>query len=390
MNGYGQYQPVYNYTGNNQPHYQMPPGYHIKYQNLNEFMNTKNNDNINNLSSEQIQLDIAINQSSYPLYKREIILDFMISNFEGNKDAKVYFTFKEKEKLFVIEYVLSVYLLQKLYKINLLIHIPILFPDYPPEIYIEKNSNIGINEYYKNGKIDQDTLKININNFEKFVPQRRNVLEILNAIKLEFDKNFPVFSDKKDNNWEIIGKNLLNKNQVKEVIIKLNTFRNDDQFLNFMKKQIKDIIRKQYTDYKQKESIGKNYEQLRTINEDIKNKAGKLMNIQNNSLLQDLEELKEIRDQLYQCENSISQEIQKISTDNRGLFEKTEEIINIQNKKYFELLIQQKILDDYLVYLRKGYEKKVIDLHHMIDKTRLITREIFNLTYLMKKFEPEN
>ena len=54
------------------------------------------------------------------------------------------------------------------------------------------------------------------------------------------------------------------------------------------------------------------------------------------------------------------------------------------------MLIQQKILDDYLVYLRKGYEKKVIDLHHMIDKTRLITREIFNLTYLMKKFEPEN
>ena len=71
----------------------------------------------------------------------------------------------------------------------------------------------------------------------------------------------------------------------------------------------------------------------------------------------------------------------------KDIFARSDDIVEIKNKKYMEYIIKKKVMEDYLMYLRKGYEKKVVDLNYMIDLTRSFTREIFTLDYLMKKIE---
>jgi hypothetical protein len=348
--------------------------------------NTANNNNYRNLTP--LKLDNAIIQSSYPVYKREDIINCIINNFDNNKNAKVYFTSKEKEKIFIVEYILNVSFSNKSYKITLLIHIPLLYPDYPPEIYIEKKKNNGLSNEYKNGKIDAETFKVNINSFVKFDPQRDNIMEIIDGIKMNFDQNFPLYHDKNNtaNNRIIFGKNSIDKSQVIEVNTQTDRIRNDAQFLTIMRRQVKDIIREKYYKFKEKYNLPKDLEDVKIIDQNTKMKTGN-NNSNDNPMFQNLDELTKIRDNFLKCENDISDEIKNMGSVQKDIFARSDDIVEIKNKKYMEYIIKKKVMEDYLVYLRKGYEKKVVDLNYMIDLTRSFTREIFTLDYLMKKIE---
>ena len=375
--GYGQ-QPNYG-AGGYGPN---PPYYANQQRNYNNY-NNYNNNYRNVQSFQPLLLEQALEQSSYPSYRRDFIKNFIINDYYENPEAKVYLQCSDKEKTFVIEYTLSIIFSNKVFKVILYIHIPILFPNYPPEIYIQKKQGIGLNRSYLNGKIDAEEFKINIDSFLKYDPNLNNIRQIIDKIKEEFNKDFPIYKDNKlFNQKEIFGKNNIDKSKVNEIIIKPDSFT-DKQFLNFMRQQVKDILRSKYYDFNQKYKVAQNYNELKNINDIAKIKEGK--NDSSNPMNQNLEQLKTIKNQLIQVENNLLNEFQHMQNDKRNAFDKCEELIKIKDEKDMEYAVMKKTIEDYLVYLRKAYEKRVIDFHEMVDQTRLLSRELFSIDYLRKQ-----
>ena len=98
-----------------------------------------------------------------------------------------------------------------------------------------------------------------------------------------------------------------------------------------------------------------------------------------------VDQLKAIKQNLNQSEEFIKSEIQNLNSSNDSCFEKIDQLITIKDEKYMEYAIKKKTIEDYLIYLKKGYEKKIINFNDMINLTRTLTREVFSIDYLMSQ-----
>ena len=92
--------------------------------------------------------------------------------------------------------------------------------------------------------------------------------------------------------------------------------------------------------------------------------------------------LNNIKQRLINIENDLNYEIQTIGNSNKTALEKCDELIKIKDDEDMRLLIMKKVLEDYLVYLKKGYEKKLVSFNDMVNQTRELSREIFSIDYL--------
>ena len=97
---------------------------------------------------------------------------------------------------------------------------------------------------------------------------------------------------------------------------------NDTQFLKFMKKQVKDIVKQEFDKYQKKCNINKDYQDLVTLNNRSKMKSGSTSDINSNPMYKYIEELKAIKQLLNQSEESLKSEIQNLSSSNKSCFEK--------------------------------------------------------------------
>ena len=280
------YRPNPEYQGS-YPNPSPPPSYTNQNSNINSIYN--NNKKITNL--QPLDLNEALSKSSYPKHLQDFLKNFIIDEYFGNKDAKVYFQSLSDEKLFVVEYQLPINFNKKIYKVNIFMYIPKLFPNYPPEFYIEKKCNTGLNNSYEN-EIDKSTFKINIDKICRYNPEKNNVGEIINILKSKFNKIFPIYKDSKNTSiYEIYDKNNLDKSKVNEIKITSDKF-NDEQLLKFMRKQTKDILWAKFDDYKQKYKIEQNYYFLKNFNESSKKDSQSSSFIESDPLNQQLESLK--------------------------------------------------------------------------------------------------
>lgn len=370
--GYGAPQTYYGgqvYGQNPLPYQQNPAG------NNNNYNNYRNVENF-----QPLTLNNALEKSAYPPYNRDYIKNFIINDYFENTDAKVYL----QEKLFVIFYTLNIDFNKKKYKIFIYIHIPELFPDYPPEIYVQKKPKTGLNKTYF-GKINPQDFKVNINYFGNFDPSLNSIQNIVNVIKDNFNKDFPIYKENSNKNEpEIFGKNNINKNRANEIIIESENFT-EEQFKSYMKKQTKDILRAKLSDFEQKFKINQNYKDLLTINGIVKMKSGKKNESSTDPMCQELERLKKIKAELNGIENELQQEIQQIQNENKTTFEKCDEFIKIKDEKDMEYAVMKKTIEDYLVYLKKAYEKKIVSFNDMVNHTRMLSRELFSIDYLRKQ-----
>ena len=371
-----------------------PPQYY-SYQDksYNNYANNHANNNTNNYSNDNYKniesfqplvLDLALEKSCYSSYNRDYIRNFLLEHYDNQNEAKVYLLAKEPKKTFAIEYTLSITLVNKPYKITLFVHIPELYPDYDLEFYLLKKPTIGLSDNYKNEKIDENTFKLNLNRFGIYDPKKTSIEEIINIIKNTFNKDFPIYSKKGVKDPEIFDKYNINKKEVNEIIIKSDKFT-DDKFLKFMKKQVKDILKAEFEKYQSKCNINKNYQDLVTLNNTSKMKSGSSSNLNSNPMYKYVDQLNEIKQKLNQSEDSIKSEIQNLNSSNKSCFEKIDQLITIKDEKYMEYAIKKKIIEDYLIYLKKGYEKKIINFNDMINLTRTLTREVFSIDYLMSQ-----
>ena len=414
-NNYGYDQSQYNENQNNY--------YKTEYKD-----SSKNNPKDNSNENPKLSLEKAILKSSYPKYTQDFIKIWILNNYSNKKNTKVYLTSINNENIFLIDYSLSIKFNKIHYKIDLLIYFPILYPNYEPEFYIsKKNKNEFLNSYYKDGKINEQNFKINIDYFMRFDPEKNNIEEIINKIQEEFNKQFPIFKDKSINNNgnnEICGKCFLNKELLYEIIIE-NTNNNyikhdfindnkkehnnlktndnikdtinnnietkkdfdDKSFLDFIRKQVKDILREKYLNYKEKFKTEKNQKELKKIDKSIKSKLNK---VQNNSEIKNMQKNKEllkvIKEKLYSTEKVIIQENKTIQEYNKkSVFDKCNRFIKIKNEKVMDYIVKKKAIEDYLAYLKKGYEKQRISFEDMVKQTRTLSREMFYFEYLKTK-----
>ena len=372
--------------------------------------------NNDNGSPAEVTLDNAIKMTSYPKYLLDFIKNFLIDNYSDNDMATVYLI-KDKENIFVIEYVLTLELNGR----NVLVYLPILFPNYPPEFYIEKTTqNLGLNKFY-NEKISWPEFKINLDSFLKFDPNTNNIGEIIDNLVINFTQEFPIYKDNSSINKYLAntGKCYLQKNKANKVIIpkkynynnnnrnnngqnkydnvKIEKFNDnkdeftDKTFLDFIRKQAKDIVEYNYMEFKEKHNFEENKKKLNTLKEGINQRLndGSIYG-KNDQLKSRLQTLKNIKGKLELIENNINQEINELkNNDNKSFFDKFEENVNVKNQKDLEYLAKIKEMEDYLVYLKKGYERKIVSFEDMLNVTRGISREIFNLNYMRSKIKSQ-
>ena len=415
-------------------------------------MSNTNNSRFNNDNGRpaDITLDNAIKMTSYPKYLLDFIKKFLIDNYSDNDMVTVYLI-KETENIFVIEYALTIELNGRNYKVYVLVYLPILFPNYPPELYIEKTTNLGLNKFY-NGKITVPEFKINLDSFLKFDPNTNNIGEIIDNLVINFTQEFPIYKDNNNfSGWQNSGKCILVKNKASKVIIpkkpkgyynssstvnrtyvnsnnnynqKKDNFNNnynydnnnrnnnglnksynkydnvktekideftDKTFLDFIRKQTKDIIQYNYMEFKDKHNFSENIKKLNTLKEGINQRLndGNIYG-KNDQLKSRLQTLKNIKEKLEVIESNINQEINDLkNNDNKSFFDKFEENVNVKNQKDLEYLAKIKEMEDYLVYLKKGYERKIVSFEDMLNVTRGLSREIFNLNYMRSKIKSQ-
>ena len=161
--------------------------------------------------SKSINLKEALDASSYPKDRHEIIQNMILKEHSSNRKPLIYFKSSSKEKIFIIEYLLDVYFMRKKYIVVINVHIPKTFPDNKPEFYIRKSNYLGINKVYvENNFINERTFQIYYKNF--YHQNNYNIDDILSLLNEKFNEDFPVYKDKNINY-------VYEENDLKEVII---------------------------------------------------------------------------------------------------------------------------------------------------------------------------
>lgn len=378
--------------------------------------------------SSILEFEDALVIVSYPKYILEYIKKFLIENYSDSDMAEIFMiTNEDGEKIFVIEYSLIIELNNKNYKVFLLVYLPILFPNYPPEFYIKKTANILVNKFYLDGKINENDLKINLDHFVKFDPNNNNIGEIIDNLVINFTQEFPVYKDNinKDKDWRNSGKCVLDKSKANKIklpigqksysnndlykngfnyseknnnfnnvkVTKLNNETNnspfnDSTFLEYIKKQTKDIIGYNYVEFIQKYNIKGNLDNLKNIeNKSIQKFNNDNLYRKNEQLKTQVQALKSIKAQLLDVEKRVERELKESQNSNKkDFFENFESFVDIPNKEDFEFLIQIKVMEDYLSYLKKGFEKRIVGFDDIVNLTRSISRQIFYLNYMRSRF----
>jgi len=341
---------------------------------------------MNKSNIQTLNIEKALSKSSYPVYTKNFIEEYLIKNYSNNKETKVYLTSVSQQNLFVIEYILPIYIEKnRIININILIYLPILFPNYSPEFYISKKGNFGISDEYENS-INKKNLRINLDYFVPFNPISKNVEEIINSIRDKFSKDFPIYKTN-DNNIEQTGKCVLDKNKcflilfqnnnvINNIINNENKIKdsfNDKQFMNFIRKQTKDILRDKYMIFKEEFNIESNLDKLKKSRKAINKNSIKSNN--NN-------ELEKEKEKLIKLKNNLNDILRK---NEKSIFDQVSNYIKIENKKVFELIIIKKAMLDYLAFLKKGFQKNIVSFEEMKNKTRKLSREIFNINYTINK-----
>ena len=153
--------------------------------------------------NKTLEFEAALIKSSYPNNNLDYIKKFLLDNYSNNDIANVYMIENNnRENIIVIEYILTIEFRRKNYRVYVLAYLPILFPKNPPEFYIRKTSNIELNKFYLNGKINPKDFHINLDFFKKFDPSTKNISDIIDNLVINFSQYFPIYRGDDNNNFK--------------------------------------------------------------------------------------------------------------------------------------------------------------------------------------------
>ena len=268
-----------------------------------------------------------------------------------------------------------------------MVDLPTLYPYYAPDFYIMKETHIGISDYYKD-IIDKNNMKITIDKICVYDPERNNIEEIIEKLKNKFNDNFPIYKESGEAfGFQVIEECNFKKENLKEIRIKRDSFE-DDELLEFLKNETKTHLRNEYTKFSTKfPNLQKNYQNLEKINEEIKNNLAD--NSHQDQLRQEMEKLKSIKTRLDNIEKELIEENNELEKNNlnKTCFDRCNELIEIKDDEDMKYCVMEKATEDYLIVLKKAFQKKIVSLNDMIHKTRNLSKELFYIEYLRKKIK---
>ena len=242
----------------------------------------------------------------------------------------------------------------------------------------EKNISFKSKEQFKNN-ISQNH---NINKDDKIIYKNTNINNNVNNKFEEITNN----SSKEINNINI---NNDNNGQIKNNIINKD-YNNEIPF-------DEDISKKCLTQL----LISQLYPKINRINISVKNTNNKLTKMKNN-IISEIKEFDEIEKQKGNVEKSINlvkKELESYDNavqsdknfdENKKDFSNLDTLLNVKNKDYYELLSKEKTIEEYILIIKKSYEKHLLDLHTSMDLVRRYSRLIFNIKYKIKNLNKKN
>ena len=242
----------------------------------------------------------------------------------------------------------------------------------------EKNISFKSKEQFKNN-ISQNN---NINKDDKIINKNTNINNNVNNNFEEITNN----SSKDNNNINI---NNDNNGQIKNNIINKD-YNNEIPF-------DEDISKKCLTQL----LISQLYPKINRINISVKNTNNNLNKMKNN-IISEIKEFDEIEKQKGNVEKSINlvkKELESYDNavqsdknfdENKKDFSNLDTLLNVKNKNYYELLSKEKTIEEYILIIKKSYEKHLLDLHTSMDLVRRYSRLIFNIKYKIKNLNKKN
>lgn len=132
----------------------------------------------------------SVSQCDYPFNYREYVTNIIYEILFTSKSASFSKVLKQGKNIIVIRYNVPTTFRSKSFDIPILIYIPSGMPYEPPEMYLDKAHDTGVNP--KNTDIDGQTQRIHTYNLKNW-KSSFNIQSILNEIIASFNKNFPIY-----------------------------------------------------------------------------------------------------------------------------------------------------------------------------------------------------
>ena len=279
----------------------------------------------------------------------------------------------------------------------------------------QKNNRRPLKNLDNNNKIKiSEFSDINENNssfkskdkFKNNISLKHNVKNDHNLISrnIKINNNDNSYSQNNTNNKSIDNNNN-NNNQINNNIINKDYNNNTNQINN-------NIINKDYnSEIPFDEDISKKsltqllisqlYPKINRINISVKNTNNNLNKMKNN-IISEIKEFDEIEKQKGNVEKSINlvkKELESYDNavqsdknfdENKKDFSNLDTLLNVKNKNYYVLLSKEKAIEEYLLIIKKSYEKHFLDLHTSMDLVRRYSRLIFNIKYKCNNLTKKN
>ena len=240
-----------------------------------------------------ISLIDALKTSDYEKNVKNEMSNLLMKDFGKNKK----YLFKQTSKIalpnyiIIVEHILKVSLKGKNYDIPILIYFPDSFPLCAPEIYLKKISrHIQINKSIPNYFISKNDLRVNFLLYKKWKKVASSIHEIIDYLIDIFNRFFPLFSCKEENNFsgycQIDYKNsILIENNNENNIIKNNekNFENNNNKNNGKNNENKIINNNKNNNNKYNNNENNNNENNNNENNNNENNNKENNNNENNN-----------------------------------------------------------------------------------------------------------
>ena len=249
-----------------------------------------------------------------------------------------------------------------------------------------KNKNIIINKKIIKNEGNNDNINNNKINILNLSPKKMNIKNVIAINKnKKINSNIKINLDDINNNKK--DKIIKNKINTENINSKNNNKINNGLLNNKSKSESFD------------EEISKDclikllllelYPKIKNINTSVQISNNNLTKIKSN-IINDLNIYKSKEKQIQTIEKSINlfnKEIKQYNTNinssmkNKIDFSNLDDVLKINNKNLYILQSKEKVIEEYILILKKNLEKKNIDLKSALKLVRNLARQIFNIKY---------
>ena len=329
-----------------------------------------------------ISLNEALNKSEYDEFIKDKVKSFVLENYKNYKDkSNLYLTKCFNQKIFVIKMDLYVTYKAIEYILTVLIYIPNTFPN-ELRIYFEYNQDFLIDRYYQQEKIiDETTAELDYFKIINYIPLKNPLNDLVKALIDKFNQKFPLFKAKVKP--ELYGPCHLDISTRTKIEIKPDDIKEINKLDND-KKKIKDKIMK--TLEKKVYEIQSTQSQLDILKNRINTKINNYIS-KNKS-----DELEKMIKNMVELQSKIEQDIQRLkyqkNNENNNILQKCEEVVEIKDKEKFRYQVMMKSAEDFLLFIKKGFERNIIPFNKGVDEIRRISKELFFINYCYQKNNP--